>query len=319
MSKPHVLIITPALAQANNGNWQTALRWSRLLQPAFRTTIGNRWQGEGADVMLALHARKSAPAALAWAQAMGPQTLAVVLTGTDLYRDIQADTDAQHVVQVAGHLVVLQERGPDALPPGLRPKTQVIFQSTPQRVTLSKPKRHLRALMVGHLRDEKDPLTYLRVAARLAERSDVLLDHIGEALEPHWLQAVHQAARCCPAYRWLGGLSHTESRGHIQRAHVLVHPSKMEGGAHVILEAVQSGTPVLASRIDGNVGMLGADYAGYFDLGDDAALAELLLRCRDDAAFLPLLGQQCEARAALFEPAREQKLLNQLVKTMLAA
>ena len=80
-----------------------------------------------------------------------------------------------------------------------------------------------------------------------------------------------------PHYRWLGGLSHAETRARIQRAHVLVHASKMEGGAHVILEAVQSGTPVLASRIDGNVGMLGRDYAGYFALGDDAALAELLL------------------------------------------
>jgi putative glycosyltransferase (TIGR04348 family) len=319
MRKPHVLIITPALAQANNGNWQTAWRWSRLLQPEFRTTISNRWQGEGADVMVALHARKSAPAALAWAQAIGPQRLAVVLTGTDLYRDIQTDLDAQHLMQVAGRLVVLQERGSDALPPDLRPKTQVIFQSAPRRVALSKPKRHLRALMVGHLRDEKDPLTYLRTAARLAERPDVLLDHIGAAPEPHWLQAVAHTARCCPAYRWLGGVSHTEARGHIQRAHVLVHPSKMEGGAHVILEAVQSGTPVLASRIDGNVGMLGPDYAGYFDVGDDAALAELLLRCRDDSEFLPRLYQQCEARAPLFEPARERQLVHQLVKTMLTA
>jgi putative glycosyltransferase (TIGR04348 family) len=319
MSKPHVLIITPALAQSNNGNWQTAWRWSRLLLPQFRTTISSRWQGEGADVMLALHARKSAPAALAWAQAVGPQKLAVVLTGTDLYRDIQTDADAQHAVQVASKLVVLQERGPDALPPALRPKAQVIFQSTPRRVTLTKPTRHLRAVMVGHLRDEKDPLTYLRCAARLAERRDVFLDHIGEALEPHWVQAVAHAARSCPAYRWLGGLPHADTRRHIQRAHVLVHPSKMEGGAHVILEAVQSGTPVLASRIDGNVGMLGPDYAGYFDLGDDKALAELLLRCRDDSTFLPLLSQQCEARTPLFEPAREQNLLHQLVKTLLAA
>ena len=47
----------------------------------------------------------------------------------------------------------------------------------------------------------------------------------------------------------------------------------MEGGAHVILEAVQSGTAVLASRIDGNVGMLGPAHEGYFEVGDDAGLA----------------------------------------------
>ena len=319
MKRLHVLIISPALADANNGNWQTAWRWSRMLRPLFRTSIASQWQGEDADVMLALHARKSAPAALAWAQAKGSDSLALVLTGTDLYRDIHTDTSAQRALQVAGQLVVLQERAPDALPEALRPKAHVIFQSAPQRATLAKTRLHLRALMVGHLRDEKDPLSYLRAAARLAGRPDIHLDHIGEALDPALGQAVQQAASNHPRYRWLGGLAHAQTRSRIQRAHVLVHPSKMEGGAHVILEAVQSGTPVLASRIDGNVGMLGPHYAGYFALGDDAALAELLQRCQDDAGYLPLLRQQCQERASLFEPQREQALLRQLITRMATA
>lgn len=319
IKKPHVLIISPALAEANNGNWQTARRWSRMLCPLYRTTIASQWRGEGADVMLALHARKSAHAALAWAQAKGSDTLAVVLTGTDLYRDIQTDSSAQLALQLAGHLVLLQERGPDALPETRRHKAQVIFQSAPRLATLTKTSRHLRALMVGHLRDEKDPLTYLRAAARLVLRPDIYLDHIGDVLEPALGQAVQLAASHCPQYRWLGGLTHGQTRRQIQRAHVLVHPSKMEGGAQVILEALQSGTPVLASRIEGNVGMLGSDYAGYFALGDDAALAALLQRCRDDPDFLPLLRQQCEARAPLFEPQHEQALLRQLVAKLAAA
>lgn len=319
MDKPHILIITPALAGANNGNWQTAWRWSRMLRPLFRTTLASQWQGQQADLMLALHARRSAASALAWAQAKGSDQLVLVLTGTDLYRDIQTDSSAQRALQLAGQLVLLQERGPAALPAALRAKSHVIFQSTPRRLTLDKTSHHLRALMVGHLRDEKDPLTYLRAAARLAERTDISLDHIGDALDPALGQAVQQAASRYPQYRWLGGLAHELTRSRIQRAHVLVHPSKMEGGAHVILEAVQSGTPVLASRIDGNVGMLGPHYAGYFALGDDAALAALLQRCRDEPDFLPLLRQQCQARAPLFEPQREQALLRQLVTRLLAA
>ncbi|MFZ2219246.1 MAG: selenoneine biosynthesis selenosugar synthase SenB, partial [Rhodoferax sp.] len=295
-----------------------AWRWSRLLQPHYRTTVASSWQGEGADVMLALHARKSAPSALAWAHKERAQALAVVLTGTDLYRDIHMDGSAQRALHVAAQLVVLQTCGIGALPVALQPKAQVIFQSAKRRVSLEKPKRHLRALMVGHLREEKDPVTYWRAAVRLADRSDVLLDHIGAALEPHWRQAAEHTAQRCPGYRWLGGLPHGQARQRIQRAHVLVHPSQMEGGAHVILEAVQSGTPVLASHIDGNVGMLGPHYSGYFEFGDDATLAKLLLRCREDATFLPLLRQQCEARAPLFEPAREQQLLLQLVKTLAA-
>lgn len=319
MTKPHICIISPALVESNNGNWHTAWRWSRMLRPLYRTTIAKEWDGSPADAMLALHARRSASAVQAWAQAKGPNQLGLVLTGTDLYRDIQTDPSAQRSLQLAGRLVVLQERGADVLPDSVKHKTTVIFQSASRRATLTKTGHHLRAVMVGHLRDEKDPLTYLRAASRLSARPDILLDHIGDALDPALGQAVQKTAAIQPSYRWLGGLPRSQTRAHIQRAHVLVHPSVMEGGAHVILEAVQSGTPVLASAIDGNVGMLGPDYAGYFPLGDDQALADLLQRCRDDVEFLALLQRQCEARAPLFEPEREQTLVRQLVANLLSA
>jgi glycosyltransferase involved in cell wall biosynthesis len=94
----------------------------------------------------------------------------------------------------------------------------------------------------------------------------------------------------------------------------------MEGGAHVVMEAVCSGTPVLASRIAGNVGMLGAGYEGYFEHGDAAALAKLLLACRyaqpaDDPAHFGLarLRAQCALRAPLFAPETERRAVEQLV------
>lgn len=314
---PHVLIVCPGHPLAHNGNWQTAHRWQRLLRPIVQTSILERWQGESADVLLALHARRSAASVLDWARERGGQCLALVLTGTDLYRDIATDPQADAALQAAGQLVVLQERGVAALPPMFRHKAQVIYQSTPRWQTLSKTDRRLRALMVGHLRDEKDPWTFWRAASGLAGRADIMLDHVGAALEPELGLAARKAANEFPAYRWLAGLTHAQARARIARAHVLVHPSKMEGGAHVIMEAVQSATPVLASRVDGNVGMLGENYAGYFAQGDDAALASLLLRCRDDDAFLPLLQQQCQARAHLFDPTLEQQSLRHLVDAML--
>ena len=91
----------------------------------------------------------------------------------------------------------------------------------------------------------------------------------------------------------------------------------MEGGAHVILEAAQSGCAVLASNVPGNVGMLGADHAGLFDLGDDAQLAALIARSRDDLLFFEILRDQTAARAHLFEPAEEQRRLRHLIQTAL--
>jgi hypothetical protein len=63
--------------------------------------------------------------------------------------------------------------------------------------------------------------------------------------------------------------------------------------------------------------MLGADYAGYFALGDAAQLAALLRRCASDADFLALLQRQCQARTHLFEPQEEQRLVINLIKTAL--
>jgi len=84
-----------------------------------------------------------------------------------------------------------------------------------------------------------------------------------------------------------------------------------------VMEAVRSGTPVLASRVAGNVGMLGPGYAGSFEPGDVVGLCRLLERCRDDGAMLPALQAQCHARAPLFDPARERTTLHHLIADLL--
>jgi putative glycosyltransferase (TIGR04348 family) len=329
MNKVSVVIVSPALADANNGNWQTAHRWQQMLAPNYRTRIVRDWPDSDTaqdTVMIALHARRSAAPIAAWAAAHPGRGLVVVLTGTDLYRDIHTDALAQQSLGLAQRLVVLQEKGPDELPAALRGKARVIFQSTPARQTLPKTSRHLRAVMVGHLREEKSPETLMRAARLLKDEPHILIDHIGDPLDPALGEQARATAAECPNYRWLGGLAHEEVRRRIQRAHVLVHASRMEGGAHVIMEAVRSGTPVLASRVPGNVGMLGDDYAGYFPHGDAAALAEGLRRCaaglanpqsHAPAGDLRQLIDQCARRAPLFDPAAEQRHLHLLIHEIL--
>lgn len=310
--------MTPALAAANNGNWQTAHRWARLLRPAYRVAVTDQWRGGDQALMLALHARRSADAVAAWRAAHPTRPLVLTLTGTDLYHDIAHDAAAQRSLALADTLVVLNELGARSLPEAWRAKAQVVLQSCPARTTRARTGRHLRALMVGHLRDEKDPRTYWRAAQRLAARHDILLDHLGDALDPALGAEAAALSAQLPRFRWLGGRPHAEARRRIQAAHVLVHPSRLEGGAHVVIEAVRSGTPVLASRIDGNLGLLGADHGGVFAPGDDAALAALLAQARDDHAMLPRLAQQQARRAPLFAPAAEQAALHRLVGTLLA-
>ena len=42
MSKPLVIIVSPALAASNNGNWQTAWRWSRLIAGHYQAGMVGR-------------------------------------------------------------------------------------------------------------------------------------------------------------------------------------------------------------------------------------------------------------------------------------
>ena len=330
MKKANIVIVSPALRDANNGNWTTAQRWQRMLTATFDVQVLRHWS-PGAlsvvpDAMLALHARRSADSIAAWAQyraaAQEAPGLAVVLTGTDLYRDIQTDTLAQQSLRQAQVLVTLQERGPQALPPEFQDKARVIFQSTSTRRTLPKTARHLRVVVVGHLRDEKAPQTVFALARLLRARPDIRIDHIGAPLDSALGVQARATAEQCPAYRWLGAQARETTRRLIQRAHLLLHPSRMEGGAHVVMEAVCSGTPVLASRIDGNIGMLGEDYGGLFTLDDAPALAQWLVQARaaqERAGATPLrqLMRQCERRAELFSPQIEQARLLELVTDLL--
>jgi putative glycosyltransferase (TIGR04348 family) len=323
---PQIVIVTPALAAANNGNWQTARRWHGFLAPLYPTRLVASWpdrQAANDSVMIALHARRSADSIAAWHARYGSEALAVVLTGTDLYRDIRTDDTARHSLTLARVLVVLQALGAHALPAEHRHQARVVFQSMPVRRALEKTPRHLRALMVGHLRAEKSPETLYAAARLLADRADIRIDHVGAALDPALAAAAMATMADCPYYRWLGGLSHEQTRRRIQRAHVLIHASLMEGGAHVVIEAVTSGTPVLASRIDGNVGMLGDDYGGYFEHGDAGALAGLLKACRatqsDAAGLLQRLAEQSRSRATLFLPETERAAVRQLVAYLCAS
>jgi len=327
-------IVSPALADANNGNWQTARRWQLFLSEHFDVRIVKTWEDSDQtqqDVaLIALHARRSADSIQAWAISRGlvagsSPGLIVALTGTDLYRDIETDKAAQDSLELAQHLIVLQEKGVEKLGEQLQSKTSVIFQSTTSRKTLAKPKRRLKVVMVGHLRDEKMPQTLMEAAVLLRGYGDIYIDHIGGPLDPELAQAAQDTMQVCPNYRWLGNLPHGATRTRIQRAHVLVHASKMEGGAHVIMEAVCSGTPVVASFIDGNIGMLGTNYPGYFPLGNSHALANMLTQLQEDivnpkplppgkSSLYTKLKSQCAERAKLFAPENEQNQLIRLVQ-----
>lgn len=316
----HILIVTPYGASANNGNWRTAARWQRLLGSRYRVTVRTASEGlVDADLLVALHARRCHGAVAAWRGRYGARPCVVVLTGTDLYRDLPTgDAAALASLATADALIVLQDQALADVPAAHRARARVVFQSAPPLFPRAKRRGRLECVFVGHLRPEKDPITLVRAAARLRGRPDIRVTLVGGARDAATARQVRAAARRTPNVRLAGALPHAQARRAMRRAHLLVVPSVMEGGANVIAEALTAGTPVLASRVAGNVGMLGAGYPGYFPARDDRGLARLLARAARDGRFLARLSRSGRTRSGCFTREHERASLIEALEPLLA-
>lgn len=255
--------------------------------------------------MIALHARRSAPSIARFAAVYPQRPLVLVLTGTDLYRDIRGDAEARQSLALASRLIVLQAEGLRELSPVQAAKATVIFQSARSLRPGRRSRRHFDLALVGHQRPEKDPLTAIRALRLLPAELPVRLFHVGAALDPGLAAEVVALGAGDSRYHWLGPLSQAATRQRLKRCHLLLLPSLMEGGANVLIEAVTSGVPVLGSDIPGNRGMLGADYPGWFPAGNAERLAELISRAVRDSAYYAGLSRHCAERVSLFSPAQE--------------
>jgi putative glycosyltransferase (TIGR04348 family) len=296
-----IALVTPAGPGTRNGNRHTALRWAAFLRASgHHVSVGMEWSPEKrADCMLALHARRSHASIKAFS---GP--LVVALTGTDVYRDIHQSTEARESLELADRLIVLQPKATEELPARLRKKVRVVVQSSSTRLRHRPIARTFRVCVIGHLRAEKDPLRAL-LALRFVPDLPVEVIHLGATLDPTLVPRTDD-----PRYRWLGSVPHARALKWLASSHAMVISSRLEGGANVVCEALRIGVPVLASRISGNLGLLGPGYSGYFPVEDEGALAQLLTRAASDRGFYqnlqkqiaklrPLVAPQAEARALL--------------------
>jgi putative glycosyltransferase (TIGR04348 family) len=309
-----ISIITPAAARVRNGNRNTAARWAAFLRElGHRVTIEQHWNGRPADFMIALHARRSFDSIRRYADVYPERPLIVVLTGTDVYRDIRSDADAKRALELATRLVILQEMAAKELTSALRRKARVIYQSSRTVARAPALRSCFEVIVSGHLREEKDPFRTAAALEYLPGSSRIRVTHVGRAL------SADAAAEACawmerePRYRWIGEVPHWRAMRLLGRARLMVISSRMEGGANVVSEALRLGVPVVASKVSGNIGMLGVPYAGYYPVGNERALARILSRAERDHEYYGLLKNACAARGPLVAPERERAALRALI------
>ena len=311
-----ISLITPASKQTRAGNRTTAVRWARILEGlGHQVRYELDYGGADADLMVAVHAWRSAGSIRRFRAAFPGRPLIVALAGTDIYGFQHSHPETTiGSMELADRLVCLHDLVHRAIPARFAARLHVIHQSAAALPRARRPSmRTFDVCVVGHLRKEKDSLRTAYAARLVPATSRLRVLHYGKPHDRAWERDARAEMKKNTRYHWLGEVPGWQVRRAFGRCHAMVLSSVMEGGANVISEAVAAGVPVIASRIDGSVGLLGKDYAGYYEVEDEVALAELLTRAETDPKFLALLAAQARKRAALFKPARERAAWRKLL------
>lgn len=313
-------MVTPAPPRSVTGNRVTALRWARMLGDlGHKVSVVEQYEGQACDLMVALHARKSAASIQRLAEEQPGTPVVLALTGTDLYGGKPACATTKLSLRLAAAIVVLQPEGLRALPDWARPRARAIVQSA-EAVRTHPPRRDaFEVAQLAHLRPVKDPFRAAMAVRLLPSGSRVRVVHAGAALDPDLGGRARSEAASNPRYRWLGELPRWQALRVLARSRLLVITSRSEGGANVLSEALASGVPVLCSRIPGSTGIVGDDYPGLFSVGDTQALAGLIERAEKDGEYRTTLASWCRRLAPLVEPARERKAWRELLHDCAAA
>jgi putative glycosyltransferase (TIGR04348 family) len=297
----------------------TALRWQGFLEElGYSVEVTESWSGGDADVLIALHAYRSHQSIVQFKKKYPSRPIVLILTGTDLYRDIQNHSEVVQSMEMADRLIVLQSSALDSIPPSLRYKVQVIYQSV--EIDLPDPvaKEDFLVSVIGHLREEKDPFCVARSLPLLPSDSKITVRHLGQAMNSQMGDLARNFNATLNRYQWIGEVSHADTLRMLSQSRLMVISSLMEGGAHVVSEAIALGIPVIASDIPGNRGLLGENYPAYYPVGEECALANLLYRSETIPTFYASLLKHIDLRRELIKPAREKQSIQEMVGALTA-
>ena len=307
-----ICLLTPAPPGSYHGNRVTAARWADILRGlGHEVQVAQDYHRQRADLLVALHARRSAESVRRFRMQHANAPVVLALTGTDLYPQLTGED--QPVLELADRLIVLQRLGVEQLPTHLRGRARVMHQSVPSLPLVTPSTDYFEVLLLAHLRPVKDPLLAAAAARLLPDDSRVRIRHAGLAIDRELGERAARESHDNPRYHWLGELPRSEALRLLASSRLLLLTSQHEGGANAVSEALAAGVPVLGTRIPGTIGILGADYPGYFPVGDPARLTQLLWRAETQKKWYEELRRRCAALRTLVAPERERESWRRLL------
>jgi glycosyltransferase involved in cell wall biosynthesis len=108
-------------------------------------------------------------------------------------------------------------------------------------------------------------------------------------------------------------VAHSAAREHIRQARCLVLPSHSEAFPNVILEAMASGVPVVATRTGGIPSLVQDGTTGFLvDRGSVEQLTEAMTKLTDDSLCLQMGVNAHEAAGSFAWPSAAERLVDQI-------
>ena len=312
-----IIQVTPSGQTSKSGNRTTANRWAHIFRSLGHSvsTITD-YDDRSADMMVAIHAWRSARAIERFKALYPEKPLVVCLAGTDINEFIHTHPKPTlRSMELADAMVCLHNLVKDITPISLQSKLHVIFQSAKPLTGLRRLSgRNFNICVISHLREIKDPMRTALAVRTLPNQSKIRVTHLGMAHDGKSAARANREMKQNPRYVWKGEVAGWQVRQELKRSHLMVISSRAEGGANVISEAVVAGVPVIASKIDGNVGLLGKNYRGYYPVGNTKELRKVILKAETNNAFIQNLAKQCNSKKSLFTIEREQQSWRKLIK-----
>lgn len=161
---------------------------------------------------------------------------------------------------------------------------------------------------VGRLHYQKDPLLFLDVAERLPGYTATI---VGDGELEGEVRAEIERRRNLSQVRMLGPLPHSETLRVISNISALVMTSRWETFGYVAAEAMQSGVPVVGTRVGGLAEVVESDDYGLLIEGRSADnLAAAVVRVTEDSALRDRIIRNARSRVrTLFS---EERMLREI-------
>lgn len=271
----------------------TTNRWAKILRKLGHKVSINAAENR-CDLLVAIHAERTGKQLLAFGRKYPDRPTVLLLAGTDIYSPKGFSARATNAIDKAEYLVTLEPNAKAKLNPRWRAKANVIPQSAIRPRRIPEPlKSCFEVSLCGHLRPVKQPFFAAEAALHLPPESKIRINHYGKALCANMKQSALAWMKKSDRYRWAGLKPHWQTRQLIARSQLLINTSLSESSANSIVEAIVSGTPVLASAVVGNKGILTASYPGLFPVASPHKLAKLIFRLETDKKLFQQLKSRC--------------------------